>query len=503
MAKANSKTSVASLNVEAEERAKLVRRDSRVTVDQLLREAFARVDTDMDGKVSAIDIQHGLRVAGVKLSTDDVGKLMKRLDPTNQGQLTYEDFHALHEAFIGQTFKSFDKQHKGYLVDEDLQNGLQTLGVTVTLQEATTMIQQLHPRDAHRVHEADFKHLYLLLRSKMASPTALEHFLWDPDVRQLSRNWWQASVEVGEDGLRVPLPDKKGHVKKVSPTIKFVGGALSGVIEALILTPLDVTKTRMQLDKSGQYRGMVDCGKKLFLAEGPKGLFKGFAPWTTHVVLKNGTRFYFNAIFRRMLSDKNGQVSGANEFIAGALAGATEAVLIVTPFEVIKTRLQGQNIVKGELPKYRGPIQTTATVIKNEGLLALWKGLTPTIGRQGLNQACSFWSNNFIKKHVWKLQDGDSLPAWKSGLTGMIGAIPGPCINCPMDVVKTRLMAQEAAAGAGGKYKGMVDAMAVIAREEGVKALYKGLVPRLARLCPSYGIQWLVMDQVTDFFSKN
>ncbi|TDH70161.1 hypothetical protein CCR75_001665 [Bremia lactucae] len=501
---ATSKEPLGASSGDAEQRAKLVRRSSRVAVDELLREAFARVDTDMDGKVNAIDIQRGLRVAGVNLSIEDVGRVMKRLDPTNQGQLTYDDFHALHDAIIVETFRSFDTTKKGYLVDVDLQHGLQTLGISVTLNEAVNMIGQLHPKDAHCVDEADFKHLYLLLRSKMLSSTALEQFLWDPDVRELSRNWWKASVEVGEDGLRVPLPvDKDGKFKKVAPSIKFLGGALSGVIEALILTPLDVTKTRMQLDKLGQYRGMVDCGKKLFAAEGPKGLYKGFAPWTTHVVLKNGTRFYFNAIFRRMLSDKNGQVSGANEFIAGALAGATEAVLIVTPFEVIKTRLQGQDIVKGEVPKYRGPVHTAATIMKNEGLLALWKGLAPTIGRQGLNQACSFWSNNFIKKHVWKLQDGDALPAWKSGLTGMIGAIPGPCINCPMDVVKTRLMAQEAAAGAGGKYKGMLDAMAVITKEEGFKALYKGLVPRLSRLCPSYGIQWLVMDQVTAYFSRN
>ncbi|KAF4320503.1 hypothetical protein BBO99_00007298 [Phytophthora kernoviae] len=477
-------------------RATLVRRNSRVTVDQLLHEAFDRVDTNQDGKVDALDIQQGLRQAGVRLSADEVASLMQRLDPKNQGQLTYEDFHALHEEFILQTFRSFDKEKKGYLVDEDLQDAMQALGVTVTLQEAQNMIQKLHPADAHRVHENDFKYLYLLLRAKMVSATGLEHFLWDPDVRQLSKHWWKASVEVGEGGLRAPLPtDKEGKVKTVSPIIKFFGGALSGVIEAVILTPLDVTKTRLQLDKTGEYRGMIDCGKKLVAAEGPKGLFKGFTPWTVHVVLKNGTRFYFNAIFRRMLADKNGQVSGANEFIAGALAGATEAILIVTPFEVIKTRLQGQNIIKGEIPKYRGPIHTAATVIKNEGPLALWKGLAPTIGRQGLNQACSFWSNTFIKKNVWKIQDGESLPAWKSGLTGMIGAIPGPCINCPMDVVKTRLMAQESAAGAGGKYKGMVDAMVVIAKEEGVSALYRGLVPRLTRLCPSYGIQWLVMDK--------
>lgn len=481
----------------------LVRRNSRVTVDQLLRDAFDRVDANKDGKVDALDIQKGLHIAGVRLTTDEVGSLMSKLDPKNQGHVSFEDFQEIHDAFITETFKAFDKDGKGYLDDATLQGAMRTLGVSVTVEEAHSMIRELNPTDTHRVQENDFKYLYLYLRARMQTST-LEHFLWDPDVRQLSKHWWKSSVEVGEGGLRAPIPEQKEATgSKVTPTIRFFGGALSGVIEALILTPLDVTKTRLQLDKTGQYKGMLDCGKKLFRAEGPKGLYKGFTPWTIHVVTKNGTRFYFNAIYRKLLADKNGQVSGTKEFVAGALAGATEAVLIVTPFEVIKTRMQGQNIVKGEVAKYGGPLQTTLTIIKNEGPTALWKGVAPTIGRQGLNQACSFWSNNAIKTHVWKLQDGESLPAWKSGLTGMLGAIPGPCINCPMDVVKTRLMAQETIAGQAPKYTGMVQAMRVIAKEEGFPALYKGLVPRLTRLCPSYGIQWLVMDQVTAYFTKN
>lgn len=481
----------------------LVRRNSRLTVDQLLQEAFDRVDQDRDGKVDALDLQKGLRNAGARLSADEVAALMQKFDRRNNGSISYSDFYAIHEEFIAQTFRDFDADKKGYLDDTALQQAMQKLGVQVTQQEAQTMIQKLSPKDAHHVQENDFKYLYLLLRAKMyKSDSGLEALMWDPDVRELSKHWWKSSVEVGEGGLRAPVPEKK-EAKKVSPTIKFMGGALSGVVEAIILTPLDVTKTRLQLDKTGQYKGMLDAGKQLFRAEGPRGLYKGFTPWTIHVVTKNGSRFYFNAIYRRMLADKNGQVSGSKEFIAGALAGATEAVLIVTPFEVIKTRLQGQNIVKGEQPKYRGPIHTTLTIIKNEGPLALWKGVAPTIGRQGLNQACSFWSNNAIKKYVWKIEDGQGLPAWKSGLTGMIGAIPGPCINCPMDVVKTRLMAQESVQGVAPKYTGMVQAMRVIAQEEGFTALYKGLVPRLTRLCPSYGIQWLVMDQVTAYFSQN
>lgn len=168
----------------------------------------------------------------------------------------------------------------------------------------------------------------------------------------------------------------------------------------------------------------------------------------------------------------------------------------------MKTRLQSQDVVKGQVAKYSGPIQTASLIVKSEGMFALWKGLAPTVVRQGLNQACSFWTNSAIKTYVWKLQENEQLSAWKSVVTGMLGAIPGPCINCPMDVIKTRLMAQDHKLGQKPKYNGVLHALRLIPKEEGVAALYKGLLPRLSRLCPSYGIQWLVMDTVTAKFQK-
>ena len=45
-------------------------------------------------------------------------------------------------------------------------------------------------------------------------------------------------------------------------------------------------------------------------------------------------------------------------------------------------------------------------------------------------------------------------------------------------------------AGAAPKYTGMLSTMAVIAREEGLGALWKGLVPRLARVAPGQAITW-------------
>jgi hypothetical protein len=92
-----------------------------------------------------------------------------------------------------------------------------------------------------------------------------------------------------------------------------------------------------------------------------------------------------------------------------------------------------------------------------------------------------------------------------------------------MDVIKTRLMAQgkeqpagaagaaaaaaaAAAAGGGGgaaaaaaqqRYSGLFDALVKIPRQEGITALWRGLLPRLMRIPPGQAIVWAVSDQIT------
>lgn len=127
---------------------------------------------------------------------------------------------------------------------------------------------------------------------------------------------------------------------------------------------------------------------------------------------------------------------------AGLSAGLVEAVIIVTPFEVVKTRLQKQHGLLNL--HYRGPVHAAATIVREEGVLALWKGCAPTMVRQGTNQACNFMTYAAISKYAWGRQEGDGKKAevWQTFLAGLVAGAVGPCLNCPMDVVKTRLMAQ-------------------------------------------------------------
>uniref|UniRef100_G1PR04 Mitochondrial glutamate carrier 2 n=1 Tax=Myotis lucifugus TaxID=59463 RepID=G1PR04_MYOLU len=66
---------------------------------------------------------------------------------------------------------------------------------------------------------------------------------------------------------------------KASFVHSFMSGCVAGSIAAVIVTPLDVLKTRIQTLKKGlveeNYSGITDCARKLWIQEGPSAFMKG------------------------------------------------------------------------------------------------------------------------------------------------------------------------------------------------------------------------------------
>jgi solute carrier family 25 citrate transporter 1 len=280
---------------------------------------------------------------------------------------------------------------------------------------------------------------------------------------------------------------------KSSPLIKLVAGMAGGVAEATLLQPLDVAKTRLQLDKAKKYKGMFNCLKTIVAEEGFAALYKGLTPFITHLAFKYALRFGLYEQFRVLLNGGNtGKSSNSVNFFSGMLVGCVEATLIVTPFEVIKTRLQQQTGTKNL--KYSGPIDVVRKVTAEEGVRRLWSGNMPTVIRQGSNQAFNFMSMQILNDYLWDKRDGDgkTLEVWKTLLNGLLAGAVGPCFNAPVDVVKTRMMAQKYTPGVPVKYTGWIQATKLIVHEEGMAALWKGLIPRLTRLAPGQAITWCV-----------
>ena len=117
--------------------------------------------------------------------------------------------------------------------------------------------------------------------------------------------------------------------------MKAFSGSIGGIVEAGCLQPIDVIKTRLQLDRSGNYKGIVHCGTTIVRTEGLRALWKGLTPFATHLTLKYTLRMGSNAVLQSAFKDsQTGKINNHGRLISGFGAGVLEALVIVTPFEV-------------------------------------------------------------------------------------------------------------------------------------------------------------------------
>ncbi|XP_042052024.1 mitochondrial succinate-fumarate transporter 1-like [Salvia splendens] len=291
--------------------------------------------------------------------------------------------------------------------------------------------------------------------------------------------------------------------KSIPPYMKAASGSFGGVVEASCLQPIDVIKTRLQLDRTGSYKGILHCGSTIVRNEGVRALWKGLTPFSTHLTLKYALRMGSNAYLQSAFKDsETGELSHHGRLLSGFGAGVLEALVIVTPFEVVKIRLQQQRGLSPELFKYKGPVHCARMIVREEGLRGLWAGASPTVMRNGTNQAAMFSAKNAFDVLLWGRREGDGkiLLPWQSMISGFLAGTAGPVCTGPFDVVKTRLMAQSKSSGL--KYRGMFHCITTIYAEEGILALWKGLLPRLMRIPPGQAIMWAVADQITGFYER-
>lgn len=109
----------------------------------------------------------------------------------------------------------------------------------------------------------------------------------------------------------------------------------------------------------------------------------------------------------------------------------------------------------------------------------------------------NFTAYNMIKTKVTAWQQTDNLHHWQSLIIGGLSGGMGPLCNNPLDVVKTRLQKQVISPGKTPKYTGLIQACMLIAKEEGVLALWKGITPRLMRIMPGQAITFMTYEAVS------
>ncbi|KAI4229919.1 MAG: hypothetical protein L6R36_000428 [Xanthoria steineri] len=312
------------------------------------------------------------------------------------------------------------------------------------------------------------------------------------DFAKVVDSSWQSAFALGLETGTAAAEHAVSTTKKILHSIlesahHFGLGSIAGAFGAFVVYPIDLVKTRMQNQRSKRvgemlYKNSIDCAKKVVKNEGFRGLYSGVLPQLVGVAPEKAIKLTVNDLIRGHFTEKDSnKIWWAHELLAGGSAGACQ-VIFTNPLEIVKIRLQ----VQGEMAKHTDvPRRSAMWIVKNLGLVGLYKGASACLLRDVPFSAIYFPGYNHLKRDLF----GES-PSKKLGIVqlltaGAIAGMPAAYLTTPCDVIKTRLQVE--ARKGETKYTSLRHCASTVYREEGFRAFFKGGPARVLRSSPQFG----------------
>ncbi|RWR87404.1 mitochondrial carnitine/acylcarnitine carrier-like protein [Cinnamomum micranthum f. kanehirae] len=283
----------------------------------------------------------------------------------------------------------------------------------------------------------------------------------------------------------------------------LAAGTIGGAAQLICGHPFDTIKVKLQSQPPplpGQplkYSGAMDAVKQTIAAEGPRGLYKGMGAPLATVAAFNAVLFTVRGQMEALLRSEPGAPLSVNQqVVCGAGAGVAVSFL-ACPTELIKCRLQAQSALAGSASstvavKYGGPMDVAKHVLKSEGgVRGLFKGLVPTLAREVPGNAAMFGVYEALKQYFAGGHDTSGLGRGSLIVAGGLAGASFWFSVYPTDVLKSVIQVDDYR---NPKYSGSIDAFKKILASEGVKGLYKGFGPAMARSVPANAACFLAYE---------
>lgn len=285
----------------------------------------------------------------------------------------------------------------------------------------------------------------------------------------------------------------------------FAASAFSASFAEFCTIPLDTAKVRMQLrarggsdGPQGKYSSMVRTMRVVVAEEGVTALWKGIVPGIHRQILFGGLRIGLYEPVKKFYAGEGfeGEVPLRLKIAAGLTTGAL-AITIASPTDLVKVRMQAEGkLPPGTAKRYPSAISAYGIIARQEGVPALWTGLTPNIMRNSIINAAELASYDQFKQTYLSLGAKDDV---FTHIASALGAgFVATCVGSPVDVVKSRVMGDTS-----GKYKGFVDCVVKTLTKEGPLAFYGGFLPNFARLGGWNVCMFLTLEQVRRIMREN
>ncbi|KAL3787081.1 hypothetical protein HJC23_011765 [Cyclotella cryptica] len=307
-------------------------------------------------------------------------------------------------------------------------------------------------------------------------------------------------------GIRGRSPIEREKSLDASTVLRFMAsGAVCSSVAHLILTPIDVVKTKVQTKPDTYNGGIVDTFKKVLNEEGARTFFDGWEPTFLGFFISGGIAFFLTEFFRRyysslivasIMAQSSSTEAGATAIVTSleipliAASAATSGFLccfLLAPFDAIRIRTVSQ-------PDFADNIfGVVSRMIKEEGFISLFSSVTAWILKEVPYNVVKFlvfdtfteWAYfNFpAAREDIRLSLAVSLVGGTfGGIAASIVSNPADCIVSEMKKAKSDMSPWEAAD--------------VLRQRGGLKAFSSGLTLRMMFYSLLVSLQFLLYDAV-------
>ncbi|EJU05089.1 mitochondrial carrier [Dacryopinax primogenitus] len=344
--------------------------------------------------------------------------------------------------------------------------------------------------------------------------------------------------------------------EQLTPFGHALAGALGAVFSNTIVYPLDTIKTRIQAGENKvvqngkeKHLGAWDLMSKIIREEGVVGYYAGYAATMLSTFSQSYAYFLAYTIVRtsylRRLAARtkstSTQISIGMELLLGAVAGALAQIFTI-PVSVIATRQQIGNAHLHSTHARKEErdnsfFAVARDIIREDGITGLWAGLKPGLVLT-VNPAITYGVFERMKGIVLARRRETKLKPWTAFLVGAMSKTLATVVTYPYIMAKIRLQAKwhgeedivpavddapsfaevaaadpeqevrEKAKQVNGtvkpgkvhtthheKYRGAVDLLADVLRQDGFKGWYEGMETQITKAVICQAMLFMMKDQ--------